>query len=391
MKRSWRALLVLVVLGLIPPIADAGNKSKNEKHHAGASTRTQSFSVNKGDTLQVGVESGDIWISGWEKNEVSVKVEGIADEDLDGLEMSQSGNVVRVRFSDVHGWSGYVRFDIQVPSQFDMNLRTSGGDIRLQGNLTGSISGNTSGGDIRLGDIKGRVEMSTSGGDIMAGRVEGEGILRTSGGDIQIESVSSKVDLHTSGGDITVGNVGKSLKAATAGGDVIVGDVGGEASVSTAGGDIQVGKVSGSATMKTAGGDIRLDGASGTVIARTAGGDLHLKNITGSVQGETAGGDVDAQLRPSGSGRSRLSTAGGDVTLFIPENAKATIEARIRIRGHWKESKNEYAVSSDFKSTSYVTDDDMREIRATYVLGGGGEVINLETVNGDIYIRRLMQ
>ena len=80
--------------------------------------------------------------------------------------MTQSGNVVRVRFSDVHGWSGYVRFDIQVPSQFDMSLRTSGGDIRLQGNLTGTINGNTSGGDIRLGDVKGRVEMSTSGGDI---------------------------------------------------------------------------------------------------------------------------------------------------------------------------------------------------------------------------------
>ena len=76
MKRRWKALLVLVVLGLVPPIADAG-KNKNEKHSTGANTRTQTFSVNKGDTLQVGVESGDIWISGWEKNEVSIKVEGI--------------------------------------------------------------------------------------------------------------------------------------------------------------------------------------------------------------------------------------------------------------------------------------------------------------------------
>ena len=104
--------------------------------------------------------------------------------------------------------------------------------------------------------------------------------------------------------------------------------------VSTAGGDIQVGKVSGSATMKTAGGDIILNGASGVVMAKTAGGDLHLKNVTGSVQGETAGGDVAcANSDRSGSGSSRLATAGGDVTLFIPENAKATIEARIRIRG----------------------------------------------------------
>jgi DUF4097 and DUF4098 domain-containing protein YvlB len=389
MKRSWRALLVLVVISLIPPIADAGNK--NEKHQTGANTRTQSFSVNKGDTLQVEIDSGDIWISGWEKNEVAIKAEGIADEDMESLQMKQSGNVVRVLFSGSHGWSGYVRFDIQVPNQFDMNLQTSGGDIRLQGNLTGRINGNTSGGDIRLGDVKGRVEMSTSGGDIVAGRVDGDAMLRTSGGDIQVQDITSKVELNTSGGDIQVGNVGKSLDASTAGGDVIVGNVGGEAKVSTAGGDIQVGKVTGSATLKTAGGDIRLDGASGVVMAKTAGGDLHLKNVSGSVQGETAGGDVEAEVRPSGKGPSRLATAGGDVTLFIPENAKATIEARIRVRGHWKDSKEEYAVSSDFKSTSYVTDDDMREIRATYVLGGGGEVINLETVNGNIYVRRLMQ
>ncbi len=384
MKKSWKALLVLAVFVLIPPMADAHEK----KSAKSAGVRTQSFSVNKGDTLQVSVESGDIWVGAWEKNEVMISAEGIDQEDLDSLSMTQSGSVVRVHFSGSHGWSGYVRFDIQVPSQFDMNLRTSGGDIRLQGDLTGNITGSTSGGDIRLGNIRGRLEMGTSGGDILAGRIEGDAMLRTSGGDIEVESITSKVDLHTSGGDISVGNVGKSLKASTAGGDITVGNVGGEAIVSTAGGDIQIGKVSGSATMKTAGGDITLDGASGVVMAKTAGGDLHLKNITGSVQGETAGGDVHAEIRPTGSGRSRLATAGGDVQLFIPENAKATIEARIRIRGHWKESKEDYFVISDFKATKYETDDDVHEIRATYVLNGGDELINLETVNGDIYVRK---
>jgi DUF4097 and DUF4098 domain-containing protein YvlB len=398
MKKSLKALLVLAVFVLIPPIADAAHEKQDAAHQKhdkkaakGGPVRTQTFSVNKGDTLQVSVESGDIWISAWEKNEVSVSADGIDPEDMDSLSMTQSGNVVRVHFSDSHGWSGYVRFDIQVPSQFDMNLRTSGGDIRLQGNLTGSINGSTSGGDIRLADIKGRLEMRTSGGDITAGRIEGDAVLHTSGGDIEVQSISSQVDLSTSGGDITVGNVGKSLKASTAGGNISVGDVGGEAMVNTAGGDIIVGKVSGSATMITAGGDINLNGASGVVMAKTAGGDLQLKNVTGSVQGETAGGDVHAEIRPSGSGSSRLSTAGGDVQLMVPENAKATIEARIRIRGNWKSSKENYSVMSDFKSSKYEMDEDVHEIRATYVLNGGGEVINLDTVNGDIYIRKLQQ
>lgn len=390
MRKSLIALLVLAVFVLIPPIADAHEKTEKKTSRSGPA-RTQSFSVNKGDTLQVSVESGDIWISGWDKNEVNISAEGIDPEDMDSLSMTQSGNVVRVHFSNSHGWSSRVRFDIQVPSQFDMNLRTSGGDIRLQGGLTGSITGGTSGGDIRMGDITGRLEMRTSGGDISAGKVEGDAILQTSGGDIEVQSISSQVDLNTSGGDIHVGNVGKSLKASTAGGDIVVGDVGGEANVSTAGGDIQVGKVSGSATMKTAGGDIILSGASGVVMAKTAGGDLQLKNVTGSVQGETAGGDVHAEIRPSGKGSSRLSTAGGDVTLLIPEDAKTTIDARIRVRGNWKSSKEDYSIMSDFKSSKYETDEDAHEIRGSYVLNGGGEVINLDTVNGDIYIRKLQQ
>src|SRR5262245_3027062 len=390
MRKSLIALLVLAVFVLIPPITDAHEKQERKAPKSGTN-RTQSFSVNKGDSLQVSVESGDIWISAWDKDAVNISAEGIDPEDLDSLSMTQSGNVVRVHFSDSHGYSGSVRFDIQVPSQFDMNLRTSGGDIRLQGGLTGSINGATSGGDIRLGDINGRLEMRTSGGDITAGKVEGDAILHTSGGDIEVQSISSQVDLSTSGGDINVGNVGKSLKASTAGGNITVGDVGGEATVNTAGGDIQVGKVSGSATLKTAGGDIILKDATDVVMAKTAGGDLNLKNVTGSVQGETAGGDVHAEIRPSGSGSSRLSTAGGDVTLLVPENAKATIEARIRVRGNWKSSKEDYSIMSDFKSSKYETDEETHEIRGSYVLNGGGEVINLDTVNGDIYIRKLQQ
>ena len=124
---------------------------------------------------------------------------------MDSLQMSSIRKCSSSSFSDSHGWSGYVRFDIQVPNQFDMNLRTSGGDIRLQGNLTGTIYGDTSGGDIRLGDVNGHLEMSTSGGDITAGRVEGDAILHTSGGDIEVQTISSQVDLHTSGGDIQCG------------------------------------------------------------------------------------------------------------------------------------------------------------------------------------------
>ena len=116
--------------------------------------RSKSFTVAKGGKLDVSVSVGDIRISPWDKNEVYVSVDGIDEEDLDRLKMSQSGNSVRVTFrpkwdEDYHN----VRFEISVPSQFDIDMNTSGGDLEVTGSLTGRIEGQTSGGDIKLNSI----------------------------------------------------------------------------------------------------------------------------------------------------------------------------------------------------------------------------------------------
>lgn len=383
--KTFLWLLVAIVFIAFPAYHALGNSEE-------AGEVTKSFSVSKGGRLEVDTESGDIQITPWEKNEVLVRVDGVSERDSDRVKITQSGNTVSVRYRGKWGWlSGRgqdVRFEISIPSQFDIELETSGGDIDIRGNVTGELKGQTSGGDIRLENVVGTVSMKTSGGDVSAKRIQGNGTLKTSGGDIKIGTTSGDLEVITSGGDIKVDNVGKSLIAKTAGGDIIVGDVGGEATASTAGGDVRVGKVSGKASLSTAGGDIELRGASGIVTSKTAGGDIKLENVTGSIVAKTAGGDVIAELIPSGKGKSKLSSAGGDVKLYIPDNAKATIEARIRIHGWWG-SRNEYEIISDFKSEKYDKDEDAGEIRALYVLNEGGEDISLSTVNANIEIRKL--
>lgn len=352
-----------------------------------APPQEKTFQVSRGGNLEVSVRSGDIHLNAWEKESVSVIAEGIDQDELRNLEISQQGNTIVVRFRPE--WDGrHVRFRIQVPAEFQSNLKTSGGDIKLSGTFGGKVSGSTSGGDIEMNDVNGNVDLSTSGGDIDAGNILGDVRLHTSGGDIKVGDCTGTADLHTSGGDIHVGNVGKKLTARTAGGDVVIGDVGGEADISTAGGDVEVGKVTGSASLRTAGGDIELRGGNGTIRAKTAGGDVDLRNISGSVEASTSGGDVHAELRPSGTGRSFLSSSGGDLTLILPENAKATIDALIDINGRWRDQTKECDIISDFKSQNYQKDPDSKEIRAKFVLNGGGEVISLETTNGSIYIRK---
>ncbi len=386
MKRQARLLIAAVLVAVPMLLAFRGFVEDD--------SRSKTFGVGKGGTLSVSVDGGDIKISVWDKSEVLVKADGIDDEDLDRLKMKQSGNDVRVEYRNRRSWGGWnnshVRFEITIPSQYNADLHTSGGDISVRATVNGKISGGTSGGDVKLEDVKGgRVELSTSGGDMRTGDVQGDVILKTSGGNIEMGVVGGEANVATSGGDIVVKSVGKTLKAHTSGGNIEIGDVGGEARVSTSGGDVRVRKVTGDATLNTSGGNIHLESASGTVKTNTSGGDISLQNISGTIEAATSGGDVEAELRPSGKGRSKLSSSGGEIKLSIPEDAKATIEATIRIEDHWGSRKSKYKVQSDFKSDTYEQDQDEREIRATYKLNGGGDLIELKTVNSDITIRKL--
>lgn len=380
MKTLTRTLIVTIAALCMATLAFAGEEGE----------RSKSFNVSKGGTFEISTSVGDVRISPWEKNEVYVNIEGLDDEDIGHVKMSQSGNVVRVSYRTRWGdGSGHLRFNVNVPSQFNLDMNTSGGDLEVKNGLTGKINGSTSGGDIKLGNVfGGPIDVTTSGGDITTGKLEGEGHLKTAGGDIHVGSVNGSLSVNTSGGDIRVETVSKTLDAKTAGGDINIGDVGGEARVSTSGGDVNVGKVSGKATLSTAGGNIELRGASGRVSARTSGGDVKLQNITGSIDAKTAGGEIEAELIPSGKGGSRLSSSGGDVRLYIDENSKATIEATIRLDG-WSWKKSRYVVKSEFPKESYETDEDGGEIRAVYKLNGGGELIELSTSNSNIEIHKL--
>jgi DUF4097 and DUF4098 domain-containing protein YvlB len=353
---------------------------------AGGGDPTKTFPVGKGGTLDVTIRGGNIIINPWDRDEVRICIRDVDDDEDPGLTISQSGTTVSIENAD--GSSDDFTLEINLPSRFDIRLRSSSGDIEINGSLTGRLKGMTGGGNIRLGNLGGTIDMRTSGGDITCGDIGGDLDLNTSGGDISMGTVSGNALVATSGGDITVANVGKKIRATTSGGNISIGDVGGEATVSTSGGDIATGSVSGSASLTTSGGNVMLRGATGAVRATSAGGDLQLENVTGTLEGSTAGGNVVAILNPAKNGRSRLSTAGGDIRLVVPEGAKATINARIHIRGWWRSQKDTYEIRSDFKMDKYEKDEQGHEIRATVFLNGGGEQITLDAVSGNIEIRR---
>jgi DUF4097 and DUF4098 domain-containing protein YvlB len=335
--------------------------------------QTKTFTVEKNGNLDVYVNGGDIRLVSWAKKEVNVVADGIRDEDKDDLKMTQEGTTIHIDFRPRWGSSQDVKFTISLPSEFNADVHTSGGDVEVEGVITGKLKGSTSGGDIRTGAIEGPTSLKTSGGDITLGNINGE------------------TDVKTSGGDIRIAGVTKNLTASTSGGDVEVGDIGGAASLKTAGGNIRAGKVSGRAVLKTSGGNIDLASASGPTDATTAGGNVVLKKITGSINAKTAGGNIDAELIPSGDSRSELKTSAGNVYLSLPSNAKVTVEATINMHGsRWFKGNNKsYTIHSDFTAETKPTESDDEDIHGVYKINGGGDLITVETSMGSIDIKKM--
>ncbi len=282
------------------------------------------------------------------------------------------------------------------------DVKTSGGDVTAR-NLEGVIDLETSGGDVRLSDSRtGPFRLETAGGDITVQRLTGEVRAATSGGNVEARDVEGELDLRTSGGDITLTNVkGAYSRASTSGGDVEARTVVGNVDLRTSGGMVIATQVQGRVLGRTSGGDVEVSAITGETDISTSGGDLDMSGIQGALTGKTSGGNVRARVEKGGklSGPIRLSTSGGEIELRLPADIQASVSARIRIQTNLLSSygigSDDYDIISDFKSITVNEEVLQKEGRgrlyekiATGDLNGGGLLIELETVNGDINIER---
>lgn len=373
MNQYIRSAVILLIAGAMFTIPAKASEA----------AQTKTFKVTKGGSITVSV-SGDVTVIPWDKDEAVMKAEGIDQEDVKDLEMSQSGNSLTLSFDSRWSHSSDVSFTVNIPRQFDVDVRTSGGNIEFEGELKGKVQIKTSGGNIALKNIDGPTSVKTSGGNIEARNLSGQTLIKTSGGNIDLGTVGGDGEVGTSGGNVHVEKAVKSISVHTSGGDIRIGDVGGEMKAGTAGGDVEVGFVGGRASLKTSGGNLKMRGANGSVEAKTSGGDIELQAIAGSVEAKTSGGNVRVAMTSGMHGKSSLSSAGGWIDITLPADTKATIEARINLRGSRNEDR--YDIKSEFESSEKKKED--HAIVGKYLLNGGGDVITLETSNSDIRIKR---
>jgi DUF4097 and DUF4098 domain-containing protein YvlB len=255
---------------------------------------SQQIEVTPGGKLIVDVDFGTIQVGAGADGKIALEAHRrveFGDESKEKeyfaaapITVTKEGNVVTVRARRKESWTnwnfGHSRMDasytLHVPKKFDLDLRTSGGDIAAV-DVSGNLKAHTSGGKLEFADLEGTLTANTSGGSI------------------KVEGCRCPTEIKTSGGDISVMNGTGVLHA------------------QTSGGRIEVHNLSGDADLETSGGNLILEKIRGKLVGKTSGGSIHT-----SIPGEVAG---DMQLR----------TSAGNIELAVPENAALDIDARTNV------------------------------------------------------------
>jgi len=289
--------LVILSVWFAAPAAFAAPKSFDQR-----------FNAPPGGHLTLDTDVGSVAIVGHDTHEIVIHTDMSDSDHLDvtaarnSLGVTVIGRVTgRSWFDRFNFTPTHVRFTIDVPRDYPVQIQTSGGGLDVR-KLTASVAGRTSGGGITLQDVTGSISVQTSGGSISAERLNGPTELRTSGGSIEIV------------------------------------------------------------------------GSSGDLDVRTSGGSIDLNSVDGKVKAVTSGGSVHAAVRVNRG--VFVTTSGGTITLLLPGNAPASIDAQTsggRAQSQLPLSSTELAKHSHLRGT----------------LNGGGEQIFLRTSGGSINVRPL--
>ena len=277
-------------------------------------------------------------------------------------------------------------FVINVPRNLQSaKVETGGGSVNATG-IAGRVDMESGGGNIHVDDIGGDVTGETGGGTIEVGSVEGGVKLETGGGNIKIASAKGEIKAESGGGNVVVLSGLQGAVLETGGGSIRVDKCSGPVKATTGGGSVDLGDIGGPAEIETGAGSIRLASAKGRVQAQTGGGTIQLDGAT-SVQAETSAGGITVKLLAGAGGHSNssLETSAGDITVYLANDLAISIRAEIEVaNGHTIRSD-----FSDIRVSSEGGEYGPRTVTAEGQLNGGGPVLKVQTVSGNVNFRRV--
>ena len=349
------------------------------------------FSASAGEVLDIDLRTGgEIQISGWDHDSIDVTAT-LEEGDCSDARVQFDETTAGMRIYVGHQSRGRGRnqscdadFEVQVPERQSLKIATMGGDIRIS-NVEGEISGRTMGGELDLTHLKGDLSLTTMGGDITLTKSEVDGSVKTMGGKVLLEDVVGGVKGESMGGSVVYRRVTNPKGQST----------GDEVRIKTMGGDINVDEAPDGADVHTMGGKIRIKSAAKYVKALTMGGEIDIREIDGSVNATTMGGDIEVNMigdPDKGKRDVSLKSYGGDITLVVPDGLSMDVDIELAFT---RKHEGDYQIFSDFKleerqSADWIRDkgDPRKVIHGTGLIGGGKHRIRIETINGNVYLKK---
>ncbi|MDX2182554.1 MAG: DUF4097 family beta strand repeat-containing protein [Gemmatimonadaceae bacterium] len=125
----------------------------------------------------------------------------------------------------------------------------------------------------------------------------------------------------------------------------------------------------------TVNGSVNVSGVSGRVDAETVNGSVTARSTGGPVRANTVNGGIDATMGTRLSDDLEFETVNGSITLTVPDG----LDAELRM------ATTNGSVSSDFPLT---VSGRLNPKRINATLGKGGNRLELQTVNGDVRLRK---
>ncbi len=384
----------------IPARADGPKEKQATKTNNSAPRLTSDYSgviaTRDGDHLHFVTDLGNIVVHTQDSGKIDYHVHLETDStQRDAHQLLRDFHAAASAVPDGVSWRGrsfgrrssgrlWVTIYINVPKNYNVDVSTGGGNIEAD-DLNGRATFSTAGGNITAGNVGGPAHLETGGGHISVKNVSGALIANTGGGHITTGSIGGNAQLHTSGGHIRAGSVQGIARLDTGGGNITLEHSGTELVAETAGGQIKVGEASGLVRAKTGGGGIRVVRLSGPTNLESVGGSIYLTQVDSAVKASSSTGGITAWfVTPAKQhGACELESNDGDIVVYLPRELPVTIDAQIQMG-------DDHRVMFDPAFPLKVSYDDSakgsRTVHAEGALNGGGEVLRLRTVTGNIRV-----
>ncbi|EFH83649.1 DUF4097 family beta strand repeat-containing protein [Ktedonobacter racemifer] len=218
----WTGLVVLILVGVYLAILNWRVVTLPQP--------METFQVQERARLILNNVSGNVTIRKGDQNAVTVfptkRASGIGMTlEKMRIDYQQQGDVIAItsnaNYSPFQFGMRNFDFEITVPRNCDIQLKTGSGRINAQGvsgevrmhtgsgaidarEMQGQIDLSTGSGAVDIADLDGRINIRTSSGGMTAHQVRGEVLLKSSSGRISATSMDGRVELNTGSGEIYV-------------------------------------------------------------------------------------------------------------------------------------------------------------------------------------------